>query len=34
MSKLGRLIIEKMEEEELTTEEILEKGLDYEDSRY
>lgn len=30
MSKLGRLLIDKMEEEELTTEEILEKGLNYE----
>jgi len=34
MSKLGRLLIDKMEEEELTTEEILEKGLNYENSRH
>lgn len=34
MSKLGRIIIDKMEEEELTTEEILEKGLNYENCRH
>jgi hypothetical protein len=34
MSKIGTAVLEQLETEEITIEELTEKGFNYEDSKY